>query len=125
MSLKNGVRFRLLFDPSAKIEIAIAASALGAEIVKFHAVFDRRSFDQDASSSLESRDIKQLVQAVRNIRTCLEYPVKNSNNSVFSDLKSIFEKSLAVNKDLAPGHKLKFEDLEAKTKSLRYRGIPL
>ena len=30
------------------------------------------------------------------------------------NLKSIFEKSLAVNKDLTKGHILKFEDMEAK-----------
>ena len=101
-------------DHSAKTETCIAATALGAEILEFHAVFDRRSFGPDATSSLEIDEIKNLVQAVRNIGTSLEHPIDKTDNSRFKDLKDIFEKSLAVNKELPAGHKLTFDDLEAK-----------
>lgn len=101
-------------DHSAKKETCIAATALGAEIIEFHAVFSRKSFGPDASSSLEIEEIKELVQAVRNISEALENPVDKSDNSRFTDLKGIFEKSLAVNKDLPKGHVLRFEDLESK-----------
>ncbi|SKB60312.1 N-acetylneuraminate synthase [Salegentibacter holothuriorum] len=101
-------------DHSAKIETCIAATALGAEILEFHAVFDRRSFGPDATSSLEIDEIKNLVQAVRNIEISLEHPVDKTDNSRYKELKDIFEKSLAVNKDLPAGHKLTFNDLEAK-----------
>ncbi len=101
-------------DHSARPETCIAASTLGAEILEFHAVFDRRSFGPDATSSLEIDEIKNLVQSVKNIETSLRQPVDKANNSRFSDLKNIFEKSLAINKNLPAGHKLTFEDLEAK-----------
>jgi len=101
-------------DHSAKIETCIAAAALGAEILEFHAVFDRNSNGPDASSSLEMEEIKTLVSAVKNISTALKSPVDKRNNSQFYDLKNIFEKSLAVNKNLPAGHIIKFEDLEAK-----------
>ncbi len=101
-------------DHSARPETCIAATALGAEILEFHVVFDRRCFGPDASSSLEIDEIKNLVQAVKNIQTSLQQPVDKFDNSRFSDLKNIFEKSLAINKDLPAGHKLTFEDLEAK-----------
>ncbi|APG60102.1 N-acetylneuraminate synthase family protein [Christiangramia salexigens] len=101
-------------DHSGKIETCIAATALGAEILEFHAVFDRRSFGPDASSSLEIDEIKMLVNSVHNISNALMNPVDKTDNSKFSDLKKIFEKSLAVNKDLSKGHHLKFDDLEAK-----------
>ena len=101
-------------DHSAKKETSIAATALGAEILEVHAVFSRNSFGPDASSSLEIEEIKELVQAVRNISEALENPVDKSDNSRFTDLKGIFEKSLAVNKDLPKGHILRFEDLESK-----------
>ncbi len=101
-------------DHSAKFETCIAAAALGAEILEFHAVFDRRSFGPDATSSLEIDEIKNLVQAIRIIETSLQNPVDKQDNSSFSGLKNIFEKSLAVNKNLPAGHKLRFEDLEAK-----------
>ena len=101
-------------DHSAKIETCIAATALGAEILELHAVFDRQMFGPDAGSSLEMEEIKQLVSAVKNISLAQQHPVNKSNNTQFSDLKSVFEKSLAVNKDLPEGHILSFEDLESK-----------
>jgi len=67
-------------DHSADIGTCIAATAMGAEIVEFHAVFSREDFGPDATSSIER----------------------------------IFEKSLAVNKNLPEGHILTFKDLEAK-----------
>jgi N-acetylneuraminate synthase len=101
-------------DHSAKIETCIAAAALGAEILEFHAVFSRNSLGPDASSSLEMEEITQLVKALRNIEIALQHPVDKSDNSKFAGLKNIFEKSLAVNKDLKAGHVFRFEDLEAK-----------
>ena len=101
-------------DHSAKVETCIAAAALGAEILEFHAVFSRRSFGPDATSSLEIDEIRELVEAVRRISVALDNPVDKSDNRKFEKLKSIFEKSLSVNKDLKKGHILKFEDLEAK-----------
>ncbi|CAM4097235.1 N-acetylneuraminate synthase family protein [Gillisia limnaea] len=101
-------------DHSAKIETCIGAAALGAEILEFHAVFSRKSLGPDASSSLEMEEITHLVKAVRNLETALQHPVDKSDNSTFQELKNIFEKSLAVNKDLPAGHIIKFEDLEAK-----------
>jgi len=101
-------------DHSAKRETCIAAAALGAEILEFHAVFSRQSFGPDASSSLEIDEIGQLVRALRNISIAVANPVDKTDHSRFSELKAIFEKSLAVNKDLPKGHILKFNDLEAK-----------
>lgn len=101
-------------DHSSKIATGIAAIALGAEILEFHAVFSRNSFGPDATSSLEMEEICELVKAVRDITSALKLPVDKNNNSHYLELKNIFEKSLAVNKDLKAGHILRFEDLEAK-----------
>jgi len=101
-------------DHSAKIGTCIAAATLGAEILEFHAVFSRNSLGPDASSSLEIEEVTQLVEAVRKLETALQNPVDKSDNYKFTELKNIFEKSLAVNKDLKAGHVLRFEDLEAK-----------
>ena len=101
-------------DHSAKVETCIAAVALGAEILEFHAVFSRESFGPDASSSLEIDEIANLVKSTQNIAIAKDNPVDKSDTDKFSELKLIFEKSLAVNKDLTKGHTLTFEDLEAK-----------
>jgi N-acetylneuraminate synthase len=55
-----------------------------------------------------------LVAAVRNIETALENPIDKNSIEKFKDLKQIFEKSLAINKDLPKNHILTFDDLEAK-----------
>ena len=101
-------------DHSAKIETCIAAAVLGAEILEFHAVFSRKSFGPDATSSLEIEEITTVVNAVRNIEKARNNPIDKTDNSKFAPLKNIFEKSLAVNKDIKEGQVVQFDDLEAK-----------
>ena len=101
-------------DHSSKIETCIAATALGAEILEFHAVFDNQMFGPDATSSLTIDKISKLVESVKNIKESLKNPVDKTKLEGFYELKNIFEKSLSVNKDLKRGHVLCFDDLEAK-----------
>ena len=101
-------------DHSANIATCIAATALGAEIIEFHAVFDRRKFGPDSKSSLTIDEIKDLVSYLKSINIALNNPIDKSDNSNFRELKNIFEKSLAVNRDLPKGHIITFDDLEAK-----------
>jgi len=101
-------------DHSASIEACIAATALGAEILEFHVVFNKEMFGPDAKSSLTMEETTDLVRAVRNIELALQNPIDKNDNSKFTDLKQIFEKSLAVNKNLPEGHVITFSDLETK-----------
>ncbi|AWI25661.1 N-acetylneuraminate synthase family protein [Flavobacterium pallidum] len=101
-------------DHSSTIETCIAATALGAEILEFHVVFDRNQFGPDAKSSLTIPEIALLVKSVRNIKSALHNPVDKQDNTGFHAIKQIFEKSLAINKPLPRGHVISFEDLEAK-----------
>jgi len=103
-----------LSEHTALVETGIAAAALGADILEFHAVFDRRMFGPDAKSSLTISEVKQLVDSVRNVETMLANPIDKTDNSAYGSLKAIFEKSLAVSNDLPAGHILTFNDLEAK-----------
>lgn len=101
-------------DHSARIETGIAATALGAEILEFHVVFDRKQFGPDAKSSLTIDETKVLVESVKNIKKAINNPINKSVNNQYKELKTIFEKSLAVNKNLPKGHFITFNDLEAK-----------
>jgi N-acetylneuraminate synthase len=101
-------------DHSARIETCIAAAALGAEILEFHVVFDRQLFGPDSKASLNIEEAKELVISVRNIALAMQHPIDKNLNETFTDLKQIFEKSLAVNRDLPLNHILTFDDLEAK-----------
>jgi N-acetylneuraminate synthase len=101
-------------DHSAKVSTGIAAVALGAEILEFHVVFHRSMFGPDAIASLTLEETQALVEAVNDIHLAQNSPVDKNSNDDFKALKSIFEKSLAINKNLPAGHTLTFADLESK-----------
>jgi N-acetylneuraminate synthase len=101
-------------DHSAKIATGIAAVALGAEILEFHVVFHRDLFGPDAIASLTMEETKQLVEAVNAIHVATTNPIDKNTNESYLELKAIFEKSLAINKNLPKGHSITFDDLETK-----------
>lgn len=101
-------------DHSAKVSTGIAAVASGAEILEFHVAFSDEQFGPDTSSSLTLDQVQNLIHAVKDVRLAIENPVDKNELDSFTTLKSIFEKSLAINKNLPKGHVISFEDLEAK-----------
>ncbi len=101
-------------DHSGNIFACLAAATLGASILEFHVVFDQRMFGPDARSSLTLDQVKQLTKGVQEITAAINTRIDKTDNRRFSELKGIFEKSLAVNKSLKKGQVVAFEDLEAK-----------
>ena len=102
-------------DHSGDIFACLAATAMGAELLEFHAVFDKRMFGPDATSSLTIDQVARLVDGVKQIRKEQQvYQNYKEDNSRFNELKGIFEKTLSLNKDLSKGHTITFDDLEAK-----------
>lgn len=103
-----------LSDHSGTIYPAIAAVSLGVNIIEVHVVFDKIMFGPDSTSSLTIEELKQMVDGIRFIEKSLNNPVNKDDNSKFLDIKKVFEKSLAYNRDFKKGHTIKFEDLESK-----------
>lgn len=101
-------------DHSGTLFAPVAAVAHGAEMLEFHVVFDRRAFGPDSSSSLEIREIAELVRGVNYVAEAIATPMDKSTLRVSPDLRRIFGKSLAVNADLPEGHWIRVEDLESK-----------
>lgn len=101
-------------DHSASIATCIAAVCMGASIVEFHVVFDRRQFGPDSGSSLTIDETQSLVKAIRQLEIALAHPVDKNDTTPYQELKKMFGKSLAINKNLPSGHLITFEDLEAK-----------
>ena len=105
-------------DHSGVITACLAATALGAELLEFHAVFDKRMFGPDAKASLEIDEIKALVRGVKDIKISLSNNInKDTQVADKSDLKKMFGKSLCVNNHFAAGHVISINDLEAKKPS--------
>ncbi len=108
-------------DHSGDIYACIAATALGAQVLEFHAVFDKTMFGPDARASLTIDQIRQLVNGVKQVRTSLENRIVKDDNQHYDELKQIFEKSLALNTELKRGEVIMEEMLEAKKP--KYKGI--
>ncbi|HMK05994.1 MAG TPA: hypothetical protein VK476_00605, partial [Flavobacterium sp.] len=51
---------------------------------------------------------------VNAISQAISHPIDKNNNAAFTELKAIFEKSLAINKDAVKGHVITIDDLESK-----------
>ena len=112
--LKERYRLKTGFsDHSGDIYACLAAVALGAEIIEFHAVFDKQMFGPDAKASMTIDQIRSLVRGVRQIEESFEADYKKDTER-FASLKGMFEKSLCVNKDLKAGSVLRQQDLETK-----------
>jgi N,N'-diacetyllegionaminate synthase len=109
-------------DHSGGIYACLAAASLGAQLLEFHVVSDQKMFGPDSSSSIPVRKVKNLVRGIRQIETALNNSVDKSHISGYEPLKTMFGKSLAVNKNLQKGQVVSIHDLESK-KPAGY-GIP-
>lgn len=101
-------------DHSGQIFASLAAVALGADIIEFHVAFDKKMFGPDSPASLTISEVASAVEGIRKIRKSLLNPVNKDDLTGVSSIKSIFEKSLAVNCNLKSGDLLTIDVLEAK-----------
>ncbi|MBU5474783.1 N-acetylneuraminate synthase [Roseburia sp. MSJ-14] len=58
-------------DHTQGIEVPIAATALGATVIEKHFTLDRNMEGPDHKASLEPEELKQMVQAIRNVEKAL------------------------------------------------------
>lgn len=107
---KNSIGFS---DHSGDIYACLAATTLGAEVLEFHVVFDKRMFGPDSCASLSIEQVKMVVKGARCINTARNSIIEKDSMK-YTDLKKIFEKSLAINCDLKSGKIISEDMLEAK-----------
>ena len=85
-------------DHSLGIEVPIAAVALGATIVEKHFTLNKNAKGPDHTSSIEPKDLAQMVKSIRNIEKSLKIK-KKVTPSEFKNLK-IVRKSIVAKKDI-------------------------
>ncbi len=103
-----------LSDHSGSIYAGLGAVALGAVVVEAHVTFDRRMFGPDAKASLTVDEFSQMVEGIRFLEKARASGPDKTPDDGKRELRRMFGKSLAVNRDLPAGHVLTFEDLEGK-----------
>ncbi len=109
-------------DHSGDIYACLAATSLGAEILEFHAVFNHSMFGPDAKASLNIEQISQLVNGVRAINISLNTLQLKEDITNFSQIKTMFGKSLATKVDVKKGNLISSTELESKKPG--DKGIP-
>ncbi|UXX80605.1 N-acetylneuraminate synthase [Reichenbachiella carrageenanivorans] len=97
-------------DHTLGIEVPIAAVAKGATIVEKHFTLDKNMEGPDHKASLEPRELKDMVMAIRNIELALGSAVKMPSPSEHANMK-VARKSIHCNKPLAAGDTIAFGDL--------------
>lgn len=101
-----------LSDHSGTIFPGLAAAQIGIDVLEVHAVFHRKMFGPDVSSSVTLDELAQLVQGVRYIETAHAHPVdKNAMARSLEPLRRMFMKSLFFRVSLPAGTVLKKEHL--------------
>jgi N,N'-diacetyllegionaminate synthase len=82
-------------DHTLGIEVAIAAVALGAMVVEKHFTLDRTLPGPDHQASLEPKELKKMVRAIRNIEKAMGDGVKRPSPSEVKNMP-IARKSLVA-----------------------------
>ena len=108
-------------DHSGDIFASLAAVSLGAKLIEFHAVFDKKMFGPDSSSSLNLKQIKNLVKGIRMIESSISIDNEKKDFDGIHKMKNLFEKSLCINKNQKKGEFITVNEKE--TKKPKNQGI--
>lgn len=100
-------------DHTPGIVIPVAAVALGATIIEKHFTLDRNLPGPDHKASLEPRELKEMVEGIRNVERALGDGVKRPSASELKN-KPIARKSLVAIRPISAGEVFSAENMGAK-----------
>ena len=104
-----------LSDHSGSVLPALAATALGLDLLEVHVTWSQRMFGPDSSSSLTFEDLTRLVHDLRGIEAMVRHPVdKDATARKLRPMRRLFIKSLVARTDLPAGTILQPHHLTAK-----------
>lgn len=89
-------------DHTKGIEVAIAAVALGAEVIEKHITLDRKMLGPDHLASIEPKELKEMVSAIRNIEAALGGDIKTPSPSELKN-RAVARKSIVAACNIAKG----------------------
>lgn len=100
-------------DHTKGIEVPIAAVAMGAEVIEKHFTLDHNLPGPDHVASLEPKELKAMVDSIRNIEKAIGSGLKLVSASEEKNIK-IARKSIIAAKDIKAGELLTEENLTVK-----------
>ena len=113
-TIQNTFKVRVGYsDHTAGIEVPIAAVALGAEVIEKHFTLDKTMEGPDHKASLEPKELKAMVDAIRNIQAALGDGLKRPSESEIKNMP-IARKSLVAKTNIQTGEIFSEDNLTIK-----------
>jgi N,N'-diacetyllegionaminate synthase len=88
-------------DHTLGVSIAIAAVAMGADLIEKHFTLSKKMYGSDAANAIEPQEFKRLVGEIRNVEVALHSRMdKNKRSDKINNMKLTFEKSIVSAKNI-------------------------
>ena len=100
-------------DHTKGIEVSVAAVAMGAEVIEKHFTLDRNMPGPDHKASLEPNELKELVDAIRNVEKAIGDGNKKPTESELQN-RNVARKSIVALKAIKKGELLSEDNLTTK-----------
>lgn len=100
-------------DHTQGIEVPIAAVAMGARVIEKHFTLDRTMEGPDHKASLEPKELKAMVQAIRHIDQALGNGIKKPSKSETKNI-AIARKSIVAARDIKIGEPFSAQNITTK-----------
>jgi len=98
-------------DHTTGIEVAVAAVALGAEIIEKHFTLDRSMEGPDHKASLEPDELKAMVSAIRHVSAAIAGDGTKSPVAAERKIAAVARKSIVAKRPIAKGELLSVDNL--------------
>ena len=113
-TLREAFRLRVGYsDHTPGIEIAVAAVALGAEVLEKHFTLDRTIAGPDHRASLEPAELAAMVAAIRHVEAARGDGLKRASPSEAANIRAV-RKSIVAARAIPKGRVLTERDIAAK-----------
>jgi N,N'-diacetyllegionaminate synthase len=92
-------------DHTLGSEVAIAAAALGATVIEKHFTLDKKMAGPDHKASLEPRELRLMIRAIRNVEAAIGDGIKKPSRSELKNIVPV-RKSIVAAGDIKKGELL-------------------
>lgn len=100
-------------DHTTGIEIPVAAVAMGASIIEKHFTLDRNMPGPDHKASLEPKELKQMVQAIRHVESAFGNGIKAPAETEKENM-NIARKSIVAKRFIKKGERFTEDNITTK-----------
>ena len=100
-------------DHTLGIEVPIAAVAMGASVIEKHFTLDRSMKGPDHAASLEPKELKIMIDSIRNIEKAMGNGIKSATSSEIKN-KLIARKSITAKEKIKRGMKYSSKNITVK-----------